>query len=56
MKIHFKCLIGKKMPKNCFNKITGIWFNDIQKVRNHMFGIKGIFGFAITIIFDEQKS
>lgn len=33
------------MPITGFNKITGSWGMYCKQIRNHWFGIKGLFGF-----------
>jgi len=44
----------KKMPMTCFNKVTGLRYNNKWKIRNHVFGLKGFFGIGITIHWDRR--
>lgn len=55
MKIEFELIMKKEMPFSCFNRITGIKDNGKWYKRNHIFGVKGIFGLIVSFLWVEQK-
>ena len=53
MKLGIKIRLNsiKEMPITCFNRVTGIKSKYKWLIRNHVFGLKGIYGVIITIHF-----
>ena len=52
--IKLRFSIIKEMPITCFNRVTGLRYNHKWKARNHLFGVKGIYGIIMTIHWDRR--
>ena len=52
IKLRFSTI--KEMPITCFNRVTGMKSNHKWCIRNHLFGVKGIYGMVMTIHFDRR--